>query len=49
MALSAPIFQLKRIAKSISRTEKIPLNQALDRIAVEEGFSSWSDTKRHYD
>lgn len=43
MALSAPIFQLKRSAKSISRTQKIPLNQALDRIAIEEGFSRWSE------
>ena len=42
MALSAPIFQLKRIGKSLSRSEKIPLNQALDRVAVEEGFCSWS-------
>ncbi len=43
MPLSAPIFQLKRSAKSISRAQKIPLNQALDRIAVEEGFSQWSE------
>jgi len=43
MALSAPIFQLKRIAKSISRSENIPLNQALNRVAGEEGFSSWSE------
>ncbi len=43
MALSAPIFQLKRIAKSISRSENIPLNQALNRIAAEEGFGSWSE------
>lgn len=42
MALSAPIFQLKRTAKALSRTEKIPLNQALNRVAIKEGFSSWS-------
>lgn len=43
MALSAPIFQLKRTAKSISRSEKIPLNQALKRVAIKEGFNSWSE------
>lgn len=43
MALSAPIFQLKRTAKSISRSAGIPLNEALNRVAVEEGFSSWSE------
>lgn len=43
MALSAPIFQLKRTAKSLSRSENIPLNQALNRVAGEEGFSSWSE------
>jgi len=43
MALSAPIFQLKRTAKSISRSEKIPLNEALNRVAVKEGFNSWSE------
>ena len=43
MALSAPIFQLKRTAKSLSHTKKIPLNQALDQVAVGEGFSSWSE------
>ncbi|MBV1933956.1 MAG: replicative DNA helicase [Parvibaculaceae bacterium] len=42
MALSAPIFQLKRTAKALSRTEEIPLNQALNRVAIQEGFSSWS-------
>lgn len=43
MPLSAPIFQLKRAAKSLSRMEKIPLNQALDRVAVDEGFRGWSE------
>jgi hypothetical protein len=42
MYLSAPIYQLKRKAKLISRGEKIPLHQALDRLAKEEGFGSWS-------
>ena len=42
MKLSAPIHQLKRKAKRLSRDEKIPLNEALDRIAVKEGFRGWS-------
>ena len=42
MALSAPIHHLKRRAKILARTARIPLNQALDRIAREEGFSHWS-------
>lgn len=42
MTLSAPIFYLKRKAKLISRREKVPLTAALDRVAAEEGFTSWS-------
>ncbi|EJC80052.1 replicative DNA helicase [Rhizobium leguminosarum bv. trifolii WSM2297] len=42
MKMSAPIYHLKRKAKTLSRTEKIPLNQALDRIARDEGYGSWS-------
>jgi len=42
MRLSAPIYRLKRLAKGLSRKEKIPLNEALDRIALKEGFNSWS-------
>ncbi len=42
MKLSAPIYQLKRRAKLLSRTDTIPLHQALDRIAQEEGFTAWS-------
>lgn len=40
--LSAPIYRLKRQAKVLSRTENIPLHEALDRIAMQEGFSQWS-------
>jgi len=40
--LSAPIYRLKRRAKVLSREERIPLNEALDRIAMDEGFSRWS-------
>ena len=42
MKLSAPIFQLKRRAHALARQHKIPLHQALDRIASSEGFESWS-------
>jgi len=42
MKLTAPIFILKQQAKTLSRKEKIPLHQALDRIAFREGFNAWS-------
>jgi replicative DNA helicase len=42
MKLSAPIYQLKRKARLLSRQQGIPLHQALDRIAAKEGFRSWS-------
>lgn len=42
MSLSAPIYVLKRRAKQLSREAGIPLNQALDRIARDEGFQTWS-------
>lgn len=42
MKLSVPIYQLKRRAKLMARTDTIPLHQALDRIAQEEGFTAWS-------
>jgi len=42
MRLSAPIHQLKRRARLLSRKDKIPLHAALDRIAAGEGFRSWS-------
>jgi replicative DNA helicase len=42
MRLSAPIYHLKRKAKLLSRQLKIPLHEALDRVAVEEGFRQWS-------
>ena len=42
MKLSAPIYQLKRNAKRLSREEKIPLHEALDRVAAQEGFGGWS-------
>ena len=42
MRLSAPIFRLKRRARLHARAHNIPLNEALDLIAREEGFNSWS-------
>lgn len=42
MKLSAPIYHLKRKAKLLSRQQGIPLHEALDRLAVAEGFSAWS-------
>ncbi len=42
MQLSAPVYQLKRKAKLLSREEKLPLHEALNRIAAREGFDSWS-------
>jgi replicative DNA helicase len=42
MKLSAPLYHLKRKAKLLSRAENIPLHDALDRIARQEGFAGWS-------
>ncbi len=42
MKLSVPIYSLKRLAKSISRKENIPLHAALDKVAKSEGFDNWS-------
>jgi replicative DNA helicase len=40
--LSAPIPYLKNRARKLQRAEGIPLAQALDRIAMSEGYGSWS-------
>ncbi len=42
MQLSAPIYVLKRKAKLLARESDIALHQALDSVAIEEGFQSWS-------
>jgi replicative DNA helicase len=42
MRLSSPLYRLKRKARLLSREQKIPLHEALDRIAAEEGFRGWS-------
>ena len=42
MKLSVPIYQLKRQAKLLSRHDDVPLHEALNSIAKQEGFQSWS-------
>lgn len=42
MRFSAPVYHLKRQARLLSREEGIPLHEALDRVAVREGFAGWS-------
>jgi replicative DNA helicase len=42
MKLSVPVYRLKRQARVLARQERIPLHEALDRIARQEGFSRWS-------
>jgi len=42
MKLSAPIPVLKRRARQQARNKTIPLNRALNQIARQEGFASWS-------
>lgn len=48
MKLSAPIFRLKREAKLLSRGSQIPHTEALDKIARQEGFESWSLLSMRY-
>jgi len=42
MKLSAPVYLLKRQARALSRKARIPLHEALNRIAAREGFKGWS-------
>ena len=42
MPLSQPVFRLKREARLLARRESIPLHAALDRMAVAEGYKTWS-------
>lgn len=42
MRLSAPIFKLRRQAKLLARSQNIPLHEALDRVAIENGIARWS-------
>lgn len=48
MRLSAPIHRLKRRARLMARTESIPLNEALDRVARDEGYPAWSLLARRH-
>jgi replicative DNA helicase len=47
MKLSAPIYRLKREARLLSREKNIPLHAALDQLAAQEGFKSWSLLAAH--
>lgn len=42
MRLSAPVYRLKRKARLLSRKAGMPLHEALDKIAAQEGFAGWS-------
>lgn len=42
MKLSAPIHRLKSEARQLARVAGIPLHDALDRIAAQEGYPRWS-------
>ena len=42
MKLSAPVYILKQQAKALSRRKNVPLHQALDQIANQQGFGVWS-------
>lgn len=42
MKLTRPVFRLKRDARIASRAQGIPLHSALDRVAADEGYKSWS-------
>ena len=42
MKLSAPIYVLKSQAKALKRRQNISLTEALDQIAKQEGFATWS-------
>lgn len=42
MKLTQPIHVLKRRARLLSREQGIPLHAALDRVAQQEGFRTWS-------
>ncbi len=42
MKFSAPIYILKQQARAFARKARIPLHDALDRIAKQEGFGNWS-------
>ena len=49
MELSAPIYELKRKAKRLRREKGLRHSEALNCIANEEGFTSWSLLIRKYE
>lgn len=49
MELSAPIYELKRKAKRLRREKGLSHTEALNCIANEEGFTSWSLLIRKYE
>jgi len=42
MIISAPIYRLKSNARKLARRNKVPLHQALDEVAQDQGYKSWS-------
>jgi replicative DNA helicase len=42
MKLSAPIHVLKSQAKLLKKTELLSMSEALNKVAINEGFNSWS-------
>lgn len=48
MKFSVPIFKLKRQARLLSRQIGVPLHEALDQIAADEGFVNWSRLASRY-
>lgn len=48
MRLSSPIYKLKRQAKLLSRNGELKLNEALNQIAMKEGFKGWSHLASNY-
>ncbi|MEP3196852.1 MAG: DNA helicase [Lentilitoribacter sp.] len=48
MKLSSPIYKLKRQAKLNARSKGLKLNEALDQIAISEGFRSWGHLSSCY-
>lgn len=48
MRLSSPIYTLKRQAKLLARDNDIKLHEALNQIAIKEGFGDWSHLANSY-
>ncbi len=47
MQLSAPIYALKRKAKLLARATGTARHKALDKVAADEGFRTWSHLASH--